>query len=650
MPKETARGAGRLALAAAAGRKGDYPRAIRILGELISESEAPPEAWLLLGRSFHALKNYSRALAAYNDYLKFRPRSGQGYFFAGRTYLTLGMPYRAVPFFKKALDREPRGVYTMAFLGMAYLRSKHSGLAVDMFRRAVETAAEDRLPEEAARRLYRAYLNALLVRGVRLCRAEEYLLGIQMLRFVLDNGQSGETGVDSPFLRLELGRACREMGRLEEALEHYSRALEFSPGDRRIRWYRASILMSLGKNGEARREIEYIRSGDQGVPDLPWNSRLVDLFMIRSFLENREWRGAAGGCRNMLKRGMGDSMVHALYAEALRNLKDYPAAHNHLLRAMDEKPGELRFRYADILVSWEGRDWKSLGKALRAAKSLGGEPGLIRRFEVLLEARGAGDEKRSLTLLQRAVHALGPEPELMYALGENYLKLGLAGEALGWFRKVRALQPDHERSWLGEIAALEVLWGEGISPAGELKGLYHEYLGRWPDNFALRRERALFLVRICEYAEASKELEQLLAWEPSNPSLRRVLAYTYRKTGRYREAAVFLKALLREKPESVELLIEFSGCLERAGAAGYATAVLEKSLEHIKKSGDILLALGILWYRRQNIERAFDLLREAAAQNPRDPRPYRWMAFIAGKNGEPGKAAGYGFEAKKRKK
>ncbi|MDR1058049.1 MAG: tetratricopeptide repeat protein, partial [Treponema sp.] len=242
-------------MAAAAGRKGDYPRAIRILGELISESEAPPEAWLLLGRSFHALKNYSRALAAYNDYLKFRPRSGQGYFFAGRTYLTLGMPYRAVPFFKKALDREPRGVYTMAFLGMAYLRSKHSGLAVEMFRRAVETAAEDRLPEEPARRLYRAYLNALLVRGVRLCRAEEYVLGIQMLRFVLDNGQGGEggeAGIDGPFLRLELGRACREMGRLEEALEHYSRALEFSPHDRRIRWYRASILMSLGKNSEAR--------------------------------------------------------------------------------------------------------------------------------------------------------------------------------------------------------------------------------------------------------------------------------------------------------------------------------------------------------------------------------------------------------------
>jgi tetratricopeptide (TPR) repeat protein len=648
--KKSVGGGGKLALAAAVGKKGDYPRAVRILGELISESEAPPEAWLLLGRSFHALKNYSRALAAYNDYLKLRPRSSQGRFFAGRTYLTLGMPYRAVPLLKKALELEPRNVFTMAFLGMAYLRSKHSGLAVDMFQQAVETAAETGLPEEQARRLYRAYLNALLVRGARLCRAEEYPLGIQMLRFVLDNGQSGKESIDSPFLRLELGRACREMGRLEEALEHYSRALEFSPGDRRIRWYRASILMSLGKNDEARGEIEYIRSRDRGVPNLPWNSRLVDLFMIRSFLETREWRRAAEGCRAALKGGIRDPLIHALYAEALRNLKDFPAAHNHLLRAVEEEPGELQFRYADILVSWEGGDWKNLRRALRAAASLGGDPDLIRRFEVLLEARSAGDDRKSLALLQGALRALGPEPELMYALGEAYLKLGLAEEALGWFRKTRSLQGDHERSWLGEIAALEVLQGEGISVEEALKGLYREYLDHWPDNFSIRRERALFLVRICEYAEAAEELERLLAWEPANSSLRRVLAYSYRKTGRYREAAVFLKALLREKPKNVELLIEFSGCLERAGAANYAMAVLEKSLEHIKKSGDILLALGLLWYRRRNIERAFDMLREAAARNPRDPRPYEWMALIAGKNGETGKAARYDFEAQKRKK
>ena len=92
----------------------------------------------------------------------------------------------------------------------------------------------------------------------------------------------------------------------------------------------------------------------------------------------------------------------------------------------------------------------------------------------------------------------------------------------------------------------------------------------------------------------AKELEKLLIREPSNPSLRRVLAYAYRKTGRYREAAVFLKALLKEKPDNLDLLLEYTGCLERAGGVRYALSVLDKAKEVFKDSADLALAQGIL--------------------------------------------------------
>jgi tetratricopeptide (TPR) repeat protein len=92
----------KLRTAAEAGKMGNYLLAVKILGELIAETDAPTEAWLLLGRSFHAVKDFSRALAAFNDYIRQRPYSGEGYFFAGRTYLSIGMPYKAVPFLRKA--------------------------------------------------------------------------------------------------------------------------------------------------------------------------------------------------------------------------------------------------------------------------------------------------------------------------------------------------------------------------------------------------------------------------------------------------------------------------------------------------------------------------------------------------------------------
>lgn len=677
----------KLKSAAEAGKKGNYRQAVTILRELISGADAPPEAWLLLGRSHHALKDYSRALAAFNDYIKQRPAAGEGYLFTGRTYLTLGMPYKAVPFLRKAVEYSPGDSRTKALLGTAYLRSKHSQAAVQMLEEAVEAAPADK-------RIYRAYLNSLMVRGIRLCGMEDYELGLQMLRFVLANG--AESGIsDNPFLRLELGMAARETGRLEEALEHFTAALKLSAdksrggaysavgGDRRIRWARASILMALGKITEARKEIEKIRSHDEGVPELPWNSELVDLFMIRSFVETGEWRRAAESCRNWLRyREAGDGssgaaggtaqglhgkpVIHALYAEALRNLRNYKAARNHLQRALEEEPGELEYWYAYILVSWEGEDYKSLRRALKAARSLGGDEDIIRRFDILCRARTANDAKAAITLLQNAIRSLGPEPELMYMLGEAYLKVGLIEEAVNWFSKTISIKSDHESAWLGEIAAMEALQAAETPPGGEsalhkLGALYMAYLDKWPDNSNIRRDRALFLVKTCEYAEAADELEKLLVWEPSNPSLRRVLAYAYRKTGRYQEAAVFLKALLKEKPTDIGLLIEYSGCLERAGGVLYAIAVLEKARElfqnpaqkprpAVSELADISLALGILSFRQKGVEKAFDYLREAAGLAPRDPRPYEWMAIIARKNGDAGDGNYYGKEAEKRKK
>ena len=652
----------KLKAAAEAGKKGNYGEAVKILGGLICETDAPPEAWLLLGRSLHALKDYSRAMAAFNDYIRQRPEAGEGYLFAGRLYLTLGMPYKAVPLLRKALENNPGDSRTKALLGTAYLKSKHSQAAVQTLEEAVEAAPNDK-------RIYRAYLNSLMVRGIRLCGIEDYELGLQMLRFVLKNG--GDAGVtDSPFLRLELGRAARETGKLQEALEHFTQALKLAGegadgmGDRRIRWSRASILMALGKTAEARKEIDKIRSRDAGVPELPWNSELVDIFMIRSFLESGEWRRAALSCRDWLRarEGLpGLSMIHALYAEALRNLHDYKAAHNHLQRALEEKPNELEFWYADILVSWEGKDYKALRRALKAVKALGGDRDIIERFTILCQARTTEDLPGIITLLQNAIRKLGPEPELMYALGEAYLKVGLIEEALSWFKKTLLLKENHENSWLGEIAALEALLASdrenGANPrttgqkpqAEDLASLYKAYLERWPDNSSIRRERALFLIKTFEYAEAAAELEKLLVWEPSNPSLRRVLAYAYRKTGRYQEAAVFLKGLLKEKPKDIGLLIEYSGCLERAGAVRYAVLVLEKARELFHSSEDISLALGILSFRQKDVEKAYDYLREAAALDSADPRPYEWMAVIARKYGDRNEGY-YEKEAQKRKK
>ncbi|MCL1813565.1 MAG: tetratricopeptide repeat protein, partial [Treponema sp.] len=474
---------------------------------------------------------------------------------------------------------------------------------------------------------------------LKLCREENYELAIQMLRFVLENGRDG------PLLRLTLGRASRELGLPEEAAEHYTQALNFSPNDPMIRWYRSSIFMELGRKVDAIEDLSIIRSQGVQLPDLPWNSILIDRFMINSFLENGLWRRAADACRDWLKRRGAEPEIHAMYAEAQNKLGNHEAAENHIRRALEYNEENLPLWYALMLYSWEGRDLKTLKKALYTAKKLGGEKDILSRFSILYETEHSKDTMRVITLLQKSIHTLGPEPQLMSALGRAYLSVGLLEEAESWFSKTLYLQTKNEEAMLGIIAAREVMFEEGEQKKGEkLTAAYKEYLDTYPDNRNIRRDEALFLVKICEYEAAAKKLEALLAWDPSNPGLRRVLAYSYRKLGNYRSAAVYLKALLKEKPKDIRLLIEYCGCIERAGGGTYARLVLEKAAAYFEDSSDISIALGLLSFREGRLEKSFDYLREAVSKNKKDPRPYRWMYLIAKKRGDEAGAERYDRE------
>jgi tetratricopeptide (TPR) repeat protein len=681
-----------------AGTRRDYSKATRILEDLIAAFDSllePPDkdhageeirvlrdeilplAWLFLGRSLHAQGDYSRSLTAFGEYIRLAPNSPEGYRFAGRTYLTLGLPQRAIPLLEKARDLRPADASAMALLGSACLKARHSQAAVDILRQAVEAGAglpsakgippENPLSQAEQKRLYRAYLNALFIRGIRLCRNEHYETGIGMLRFVLENGLDEVKNI--PLLRLELGRACRETNRLDEAAEHYTHALNHAPDDTNIRWYRASILMSLGRNQEALEDLEIIRRetgqedpggmGDESIPpNLPWNGELVDRFMIRSFLAKQEWRKAADAARSWLRSRGQDSAIHAMYAEAQRNLGEYRPAINHLHQALKLAPREIQLWYAMILTSFEGEDWDALNHALKMAENLGGDGEIIRRFSALLEIKTrlpTGDtteaeDREAVELLQNAIRIIGPEPDIMYLLGERYLKLGYLEGAVKWLEKTKETDGNHEKSYLALIAAWEELNREALPRAAKKLGAaYDQYLALWPDNRGIHRDRALFLVHQGDFRKAAPELEALLPREPQNPTLRRLLAYCYRKTGRYKEAAFYLKGLLKEKPEDTNLLLEYSLCLSRAGAASYAILVLEKAMEFLNPGEEAPLALGKLLFREKKIERAFDMFRRAAEKNKKNPEPWEMMAAMARELGDREGVLRYEREAKKRK-
>jgi tetratricopeptide (TPR) repeat protein len=347
-----------------------------------------------------------------------------------------------------------------------------------------------------------------------------------------------------------------------------------------------------------------------------------------------------------------------MYAEAQRNLGNNESALNHLFRAVELDEDEIQLWYAMLMTSREAEDWKTMKRALRKVRELSGDPEVIRRFTVLLEIKTElpiGDtteaqDRQAVELLQKAIRTLGPEEDLMYQLGERCLKMGLLESAILWFNKTTQVNPGHEKSYLGIIAAWEGIVRDKESGAEKkLLAAYDRYLELWGDNRGIRRERALLLVRRKDFKRAATELEIFLPWEPENPTLRRLLAYCYRKTDRYREAAFYLKGLLKEKPGDTELLLEYTGCLTRAGATRYAVMVLEKAKELFTNLPfEVILSLGDILRKEKKIERAFDIFREAAAKSPKDPRPYQRMAAMARELGDIEGTRRYSREAENR--
>ncbi len=632
-----ARARSKLEEAVRAGERRDYKTAVRLLEDLLSRHDYQPEALLYLGRALHALGDYGRAIAAFSDYLRCRPKSAAGRLFAGRSYLALGFPRRAIPLLEQAARLKPLDPDIMGLLGIACLKARRSAHAVVWLERAVKAAPDNQ-------RIYRAYLNALLVRGIRLSRSGDSDLGAQMLRFVLANG------MDAVLPRLELGRIYRESGALEDALDHYTAAATLEPGDAQIRWYRASLLMALDRSSEAASELQVLKSLGADVPELSWNAELVDRFLIRELLSRSEWRRAATACGAWLRKRGDDPSIHGMFAEALRGAGDYETAENHARRAIAGAPGEAGPHYALVLILWQKEDWKALAAELSAARRNGCDEDTLLSFRALLASRTDEDDKKVIELIQTAIRSSGPAPELMFSLAERYFRIGLPELSENWYRKVLSIEGGHERAWLGLIASAETLAAGSEEAAVRLQDAYRDYLERFPDNIDIAREFAVLLFRKKIYAEAAGRLEILLAWDASNPKLRRLLAYAYRKTSRYREAAVLLKGLLKERPKDTALLLELAQSLDKAGGRAYAIALLKNALPIVPAAGEPALVLGVLLEKSGKKEAALDAFREAAARNPADPRPFRRMEALYRSSGIREFADRYAAEAEKRER
>jgi tetratricopeptide (TPR) repeat protein len=166
---------------------------------------------------------------------------------------------------------------------------------------------------------------------------------------------------------------------------------------------------------------------------------------------------------------------------------------------------------------------------------------------------------------------------------------------------------------------------------------FQEIEGEIPENVTLAYYTGLTLAKLERFEEALIPLEQVVTASTSLLHVyqsRMILAFIYAVTGRAELAVYELNQLLKAGLESVQLYGSLGHVLYALNRVDEAIAALEKALEINPEYANALNSLGFIYAERgTQLERAVDLCRRAARQQPRNPAyldSFGWAQYRKG--------------------
>ncbi len=593
-----------------AGRRRDYPLAVALLKEILLHSDDHPQALLYLGRSYHALKDYARAIQVFHNYLRVRPSSGPGHFFLGRSYLAGGYIDLAARHLLAAVRSDPDHVPGLSLLGFCLLKAKRPEAALRAFEQALRLA-----PHHPG--VLTGYLNALLTHGIRLYHRGRLPEAAEAFQLVLKHREN------SLLAHLYLASIYREMQEPLQALRHNGEAIHLSPADPGLRLQRSFLLLQTRREAEAYRELQeaarLLGAGFQPSADPQESLRLMTFILFRG----GRFREALDGARKLLRADYDDGNMHLVAAESLRHLGDLQRARNHYRRALSRGMDSLEVRQRLVEVLWRLKDYPELAEELKRVFALSPDDELGRYYLALSLPHLGRPPERSIPILQDLIRERGPDPLLMGALGQEYLRLGQPDLAEGWLQRALRLDGQQPESLLCLIEVYRLLQRE--REEGEA---FRRYLRCCPGDQEIRRDFIDYLAEMEGHEELVDEIPRLLSTEPHNRKLRHLLALSCRKTGRFGEAVLLYRELLREKPSSVGTLRALACCLEASGQRRAALTLLEKAIRSLGEKNTLLMPLGVLYFQENELEKAANVFRRAIGKAPRDWKPYRNLGIV----------------------
>jgi tetratricopeptide (TPR) repeat protein len=547
--------------------------------------------------------------------LNLNPESAPGHFFAGRSCLALGLPELAARYLKRSVELQPGFVPALGLLALAVLKSGRPALAVNLFAQALAL-------DPGNARLANASLNARLALAIRLFRRRRYEEAEPLFAALLGHRP------DSLVIHLHLAGIYRELGRLEQSLQHWGEAVRLAPDDPALYLQKAAVHLRRGDTRQALQGLaEGFRRLGASAPAVSDPLELARLAMMVLF-QNRRYRQALEYARTLLRASYRDGQAHAIMAECFSALREPDKAANHYRRALELEPASLELAYGLAGALWESGQYSELAALASRIDQVRPQDRYAAYYRALCQPLLGEDFRVTIPALQEALRRHGPDPALMCALGRDYLRADLPQLARGWLE--RTLKADARRQ--PALAAL-IEAERRLGDEARILNACARYLEAFPDNSRVRRDYAGLLFRRRDFARAADEIEKLLPRQPRNSVLRRMLASCYRAGRRSAEAVLLLRDLLRENPASEELLRELALALAASGSQPSAVALVRKALQAYPNRPGLHALLGALYTQARDLERAAQTLRQAVACFPADWRLVRSLGLLYRRQG-----------------
>lgn len=303
---------------------------------------------------------------------------GQDYIAQGSKALDERRYDAAVEAFRKAIEADPKDYYAHFSLALAYSLEGKDAEGIAEYRKALELKPK----------LYEAELNA----GILLLRQKEPAEALPLLadaveqkpaefrpRYYLAEAQIGAGSPDAAeasyrrAIELDPKSAAAELGlahtlaagqKLAEAAPHFRRAAELDPGNRRFLLELAGLYDKAGQTEEAaaiyrefpenaaaqQRLGQILLESKQFVEAIPQleaaykkdPSQPNRVALAKAYLSARQLERATPLLDQAVATAPADYDLRMLYASALRDRKQYPAAAMQFAAAARLKPGDAQ--------------------------------------------------------------------------------------------------------------------------------------------------------------------------------------------------------------------------------------------------------------------------------------------------------------------